>query len=161
MSPTALSELAIFALIAAFVIYRQLVPRPVRGASTMFILPLILAGYGAYSLLVSPPAGAASYLILAGELAISAVAGVTRGFTIRFWVDPSGVPMQRGTWLTLVVWALFIAVRVGAFALVGHALGTPELLLSFGTSLLIQSAVTYLRGQALQQVVGQPEGLYQ
>lgn len=161
MSPTVLSEFAIYAVVAAFVIYRQLVPRPVRGASTMFVLPLILAGYGAYSLLLSPPDGAATYLILAGELAISAVAGVTRGFTIRFWVDSGGVPMQRGTWLTLLVWGLFIAVRVGGFALLGGALGTPELLLSFGISLLIQSTVTYLRGQALPRVVRQPEGLYQ
>lgn len=160
MSPTALSELAIYAVLAIFVIYRQLAPRPVQGASAMFVMPLILAGYGAFSMLQSPPDGAITYLLLAGELAISALAGVIRGFTIRFWVDPGGVLMQRGTWLTLAIWALFIAVRVGGFLLLRGALGTPELLLSFGTSLLVQVAVTFLRGQALQ--VGRlPERLYQ
>ena len=160
MSPVALSEYAVYAVLAVFVIYRQLAPRPVRGAGTMFILPLILAGYGAFSLLQSPPTQDSTYMLLAGELAISAVAGVVRGFTIRFWVEPGGVLMQRGTWLTLLVWAGFIALRIGGFALVGGALGAPELLLSFGVSLLIQAAITFLRAQALQVAGHAPEGLY-
>lgn len=161
MSAAALSEYAVYAVLAVFVIYRQLAPRQVRAAGGLFILPLILAGYGAFSLLQSPPSGDTTYLLIAGELAISAVAGIVRGFTIRFWVDPQGVPMQRGTWLTLVVWALFIVLRVGVFAVAGSALGTPELLLSFGTSLLVQAAVTYVRGQALLQHIGrQPERVY-
>jgi hypothetical protein len=161
MSATALPEFAIYAVLAVFVIYRQLAPRPVQGAGAMFIVPLILAGYGAFSMLQSPPDGAITYLLLAGELALSGLAGVIRGFTIRFWRDPHGVLMQRGTWLTLVIWALFIAMRVAGFVLLRGALGTPELLLSFGTSLLVQVAVTYFRSLALQQTGRRPERLYQ
>ncbi|MBO0706968.1 MAG: hypothetical protein J2P44_01295 [Candidatus Dormibacteraeota bacterium] len=154
MSPAALSQYAIYAAIAVFVIYRQLAPRQVRGAGGTFILPFVLTAYGAYSLLQSPPGAATTYLLLAGELALAAVAGVARGLTIRFWTDRQGVLMQRGTWLTLVIWALFIGIRVATYALAGGALATPALMLSVGASLLVQAGVTYLRSQALLQHPG-------
>lgn len=154
MSPAALSQYAIYAVIAVIVIYRQLAPRQVRGAGGMFLLPLVLTAYGAYALLQSPPGAATTYLLLAGELGLAAIAGVARGLTIRFWTDPQGVLMRRGTWLTLVIWGLFIGIRVGTYALAGGALATPALMLSVGASLLVQAGVTYLRSQALLQPPG-------
>ncbi len=162
MSP-AVFQYAIYGLIALFVIYRQLAPRQAQGSGQTFILPLVLTAYGAYSLLQSPPTGAMPYLLLAGELVLAAVAGVVRGLTIRFWTDQRGVLMQRGTWLTLVVWVLCIGNRVAAYALFGGTLGTPTLMLSIGASLLVQAGVTYLRGQALLQHTAlqpQRQGLY-
>jgi hypothetical protein len=163
MPATTPFEIAIFALVAVFVIYRQLAPRPVQGTGRLFLLPVILAGYGAYSMLKAPPSAGTTYLLTAGELAISALAGLVRGLTIRFWTDRNGVLMRRGTWLTVAVWVAFIALRVGGFALLHGALGTPELMRSFGVTLLVQAAVTYFRGQGLLQGAGisqSPEGLY-
>lgn len=163
MSATELSEVALFGVVALFVIFRQLAPRQVRG-SGMFILPLLLTGYGAYSMLQSPPTAATTYLLTAGELVVAAAAGVLRALTIRFWVDARGNLMQRGTWLTLFIWALFIGLRVGGDVLLRGALSTPELMLAVGASLLVQAAVTYLRAQPLlQRSGGQPQssqGLY-
>lgn len=154
----AVFQYALYALIALFVIYRQLAPRQVVGTGRMFVLPLVLTAYGAYSLLQSPPAGATSYVLLVGELALAAVAGVARALTVRFWTDQRGVLMRRGTWLTLVIWVLFIGIRIGTYALAGGALGTSALMLSVGASLLVQAGVTYLRSQPLLQQAGaQPE----
>ena len=76
-------------------------------------------------------------------------AGVLRALTMRFWVNEGGVAMQRGTALTLVVWIGYIAARIGSFFLFRDASGTSDLLLSVGSSLLVQALVSYLRGQAL------------
>lgn len=158
MSVAALPEYALFGVIAIFVIFRQLVPRRVQGSGQMFILPLVLTGYGAYSMLHSPPTRAETYLLLAGELVVAAVAGVLRALTTRFWVDAQGRLMRRGTWLTLLVWVVFIALRVGGDVLLRGALSTPELMLAVGASLLVQAAVTYQRGQSLlQRTGGQPQ----
>lgn len=158
MNPDALFQYAIYAGIAVFVIYRQLAPRQALGAGMMFILPLALTGYGAYSLLQSPPTAPTTYLLLTGELALAAAAGVARALTIRFWVDGRGVLMQRGSWLTLVIWVLFIGIRMGSYLLAGGALSTPALMLSVGASLLVQAGVTYVRRQALpQQPGGRPQ----
>lgn len=159
----AVFQYALYALLAIFVIYRQLAPRQVRGTGRLFVLPLALTAYGAYSLLQSPPAGATTWVLFVGELALAAVAGVARALTTRFWTNERGVLMQRGTWLTLLIWILFIGIRVGSYALVGGALGTPELMLAVGASLLVQAGVIYLRSQLpLQQAGAEPEqqGLY-
>lgn len=163
MSPAALSQYAIYGLIAAFVIYRQLAPRQARSAGRLFLLPLVITAYGAYSLLQSPPSAPTTYLLLGGELALAAVAGVIRALTVRFWFDQRGVLMQRGTWLTLIVWVLFIGLRVGAYALADSGQGTPELMLSLGASLLVQAGVAAVRSQALLQGADAPSrqpGLY-
>lgn len=163
MSPAALPQYAAYAAIAVFIIYRQLAPRQAQNTGGLFILPVVLTGFGVYAMLQSPPAGGATYLLLTGELALGAVAGVARALTIRFWTDQRGVLMQRGTWLTLVIWVLFIVLRMGSYLLVGGALGTPALTLSVGASLLVQAGVTYLRREALSRhLEPQPQcqGLY-
>ena len=122
----AVTQFAVYALIAAIVIYRQLAPRPAQSTGWLFILPFVLTGYGAYSMLQSPPTAATSYALLSAELVLGAIAGVARGLTIHFWIDQRDVLMQRGTWLTLVIWVLFIGLRIAGYALFGGTLGTPK-----------------------------------
>lgn len=157
MSPESIAQYALYVLIAVFIIYRQLAPRQIRSGGRLAILPVLLTGYGLYSMLQTPPAGGDAYLLLAGQLVISAVAGVVRGLTIKFYVNAEGVPMQRGTWLTIVVWLAYIALRVGSYFVAAGALGTPEILLSIGVTLLVQAGMTYLRGQAMLQSAGQAQ----
>ena len=95
MSSAALWQYAIYALIALFVIYWQLAPTPIRTGGALVLLPLAMTAYGLYTFLQAPPDAAAVYLVLAGELAVSAVAGLVRALTVWFWVDERGVAMQR------------------------------------------------------------------
>lgn len=148
----ALNYLVIAALVV-WVLTRQLQARPVV-VRKLFVLPAILVVLGTSSLNSAASKGGAHFNSsdakwLAIDLAATVVFGVIRGTSVRLYPQ-DGVLWRKGTWVTLLGWALSFAAR-GAIGVLASdhgakAVASSALALSFGASLAVQGAVIYLRG---------------
>ena len=137
----------IVALIARQFRWRVADPR------TILRLPLALLGFGAFTFAQEVFTGMAltahTVVLLVAELALVGLLGTTMGWLMQFRPDGAGWRSRlspRG----LVLWALFVAIRVGIFALAAR-LGAPLLettgaiLLSFGLNRLANALVVRQR----------------
>ncbi|WP_415856781.1 hypothetical protein, partial [Sinomonas sp. G460-2] len=128
MSPDQLVGLAanvvIYVGLIAFVLFRQMSARPVRGIR-LVLLPAALALFGLQQLVRQPlAAGFGGVAVLVVGLVIGLAVGLWRGRTFRVWVD-AGRVMAKGTAMTLVAWAVLIVVRL-PFAFLGFAADRPQ-----------------------------------
>ncbi|WP_345634051.1 hypothetical protein [Rugosimonospora acidiphila] len=141
-------DIAQVILIAAIVIYmiiRRFAGRPLQAKSA--ILPLALTAWGLYQLrddrITALDVG---FLVVSAIIALGA--GAARGATIRLYTR-DGHLWQRYRPVTLAVWVLVIALRIGLSDL-GQANGvtlnsTGTLLATLGASLIAETAVVSLR----------------
>ncbi|MGW3993093.1 hypothetical protein [Amycolatopsis sp. NPDC004772] len=150
-----MSSVLLYAVIAAFVLYK-VVYKQVRGTllsrRTLVVLPLLLTAFGAYlTLKALPGASAAELGLLAADLLLLAGLGVLRSTTTTL-TERDGTTFQKGSAVTIGLWVLTVAVRVGVIAL-GTALGitgpltSASIALSLGLSIAVQNATTYRRIQ--------------
>jgi hypothetical protein len=142
----ALIGLAIFVLIIA----RQFTTRRLT-LTWMFLLPAGLAVYGLSSIQGLDAAGVA---LLGLNSALAAVLGAVRGSTIRVWSTPTGDVFMKGTLLTVIFWAITIAVRIGVYAFERDGGQTIQssgaaLLIPIAITIGVQNVVVYLRSQRL------------
>ena len=153
LSTTNAFNYLVIAALVAWVLTRQLQARPVV-ARKLFVLPVILVvvGVGSLNNAISKNGGhltSRDATWLAVDLAVTVVFGVIRGASVRLYPQ-GGVLWRRGTWVTLVGWALSFAARgaIGVLASDNGAkpVASSALALSFGVSLAVQGAVIYLRG---------------
>ncbi|WP_439384452.1 hypothetical protein [Amycolatopsis lexingtonensis] len=152
--PTAANVL-LYAAIALLVFYR-VGYRQVRGTlldrKSLVTLPLVLTAVGAYLALKALPGTSAGELgLLATDLVVLAGLGVLRSTTTTL-TERDGTTFQKGSAITIGLWALTVAVRIGLVAL-GTALGvagpltSASIALTLGVSIAVQNATTYLRVQ--------------
>ncbi|NBH06229.1 hypothetical protein [Amycolatopsis sp. SID8362] len=152
--PTA-AHVLLYAAIALLVLYR-VVYRQVRGTlldrKSLVTLPLVLVAAGAYLALKALPGTSAGELgLLAADLVVLAGLGVLRSTTTTL-TERDGTTFQKGSAITIGLWALTVAVRLGLVAL-GTALGvagpltSASIALTLGVSIAVQNATTYLRVQ--------------
>ncbi len=152
--PTAANVL-LYAAIAVLVFYR-VVYRQVRGTlldrKSLVTLPLVLTAVGAYlTLKALPGASAGEFGLLAADLVVLAGLGVLRSTTTTL-TERAGTTFQKGSLVTVGLWVLTVAARIGLVAL-GTALGvagpltTASIALTLGVSITVQNATTYLRVQ--------------
>jgi hypothetical membrane protein len=140
------------ALIALFIIYRQLARRQV-AARQLVVVPLVLALLGLYNLDNQPPSTSAAAVAIVASLASAVVFGLARGYTMRVWQE-AGVVLRQGVPLTLVLWVVSIGIRAG-IGVIAHRAGTAEsvtvgeLPLFLGVTLAAQNAVIWMRAEAL------------
>lgn len=157
MSPDQLVGLAanvvIYLGLVAFVLYRQMSARPIRGLG-LVLLPAVLALFGMQQLLDQPlTSGLGGVAVVAVGLVIGLAVGLWRGMTFRVWAD-AGQAMAKGTAMTLVSWAVLIVVRL-PFAFLGFAADRPrgfvvgELLLALAETFATQNAVVWARAHRL------------
>lgn len=158
-SATAVLQILIVVAVLVLVIRRRLTPRPVRGDTRRWRIPLILIAIGAYSVINTTRGAHAVHFtgLDAGYLAIGVLLslglGAMRGVTIKLTESPMGL-MQQYTYRTVALWVLIILVRLGMdvagkSAGVGTAVVGSSILLMFGISLLGESmAVTARTGVA-------------
>lgn len=140
---------AVYGGLIAFILYRQMTAQPLR-ARRLVVLPLVI-GFFAFQQLgrqhLSGGITTLGFLVL--SLVVGALAGLWRGTTFRYWAA-GGTVLVKGTRMTLVAWAVLIAVRL-PFALAGHAADLPqgleigELLLSLAVTFAAQNAVIWMR----------------
>lgn len=138
-------------LVTALVIYmigRRFAGQPV-GARGM-LLPVGLTLYGLVNLnkSVHGQLTTADVVLLAAELVVALVAGLGRGATIKLYLR-DGHLWQRYSLLTLFVWLVLVACRIG-FAAAGHALGadlpaTATVMATFGISIIVETLVVAKR----------------
>lgn len=146
----------LFAVLAValvlFIIYRQLRRQPMEGRR-LVVVPLVLALVGLYSLSNKPPAAGAAVTALVASLVCAVILGLARGASMRVWWEAGSV-LRQGGLLTLALWIVSIAVRIGIGAIakragVAQSVTVGELPLFLGVTLAAQNVVLWTRAQAL------------
>lgn len=147
------ANVAIYLALIAFLFYRQMSAHPLRGRG-LVLLPAALGFFGLQQLgrqsLATNVSGVA--LLVAG-LVIGLAAGLWRGTTFQIW-SVAGRVMVKGTRMTLVTWAVLIAIRL-PFAFFGHPGSNPqgymvaELLLALAVTFAAQNVVIWARAKDL------------
>ena len=149
------ANVLLYAVIAAYVLYK-VVYQQVRGTllnrKTLVMMPLILVAAGVYlAAKALPDASPAELGLLGADLVVLAGLGVLRSTTTTL-TERDGTTFQKGSAVTVGLWLLTIAVRVGLVAL-GTALGvagpltSASIALTLGVSIAVQNATTYSRIQ--------------
>jgi hypothetical protein len=149
------ANVLLYAVIAAYVLYK-VVYKQVRGTlltrRTLVMMPLILVAAGVYlAAKALPGASPAELGLLGADLVVLAGLGVLRSTTTTL-TERDGTTFQKGSAVTVGLWLLTIAVRVGLVAL-GTALGvagpltSASIALTLGVSIAVQNATTYSRIQ--------------
>lgn len=149
------AQILLYLAIAALVIWRVII-RQLRGNTPttrgLMLLPGILIVLGILNCAAPLSKASAGELGLLGiDLVLLIVLGTARATTTRLTVR-NGYAFQKGTTLTLILWLVTIAIRVGV-TLVGDRLGvtgaltSASILLSLGLTVATQNAVVYLRIQ--------------
>jgi len=150
-----LLQVAIAAAVLVWIVAKRFSPRPLRGDSRRWRLPLVLCAIGVYDMASlgrhTPPVHLTgtdlSFLVLGGL--ISAALGLLRGGTIRVY-PLDGQLVQRYAPVTAALWVGTIAIRV-AMDLAAPSFGVDKtvasasLLLMFGVSLLGESLAVAAR----------------
>jgi hypothetical protein len=146
-------NVGIYVALIGFVLYRQMSRLPLNPRR-LVLLPAIIAVFAVQQLSRQPLAfdfGVVAFLV--ASLAVGILAGIWRGTTFRVWADEGGV-MTKGTGLTLVAWAVLLAIRL-PIAYASHAANYPqglvigELLLALATTFAAQNAVIWIRASRL------------
>ena len=152
-SPAVAGEV-VSAAVLIYVLWRQ---RQVRAVQTKLLLPLALAIVGLVSALsdakvhaLSAGQGAVLIALLLGD-AIGL--GVVRAFTVRLW-HADGQTVRQGSWLTVGLWLIGVAVHEGGLA-VAH-IDSSSLLLYVGLTLGAQHIVLYARARGALRPAGGP-----
>src|SRR5579863_2248840 len=128
--------------VLAWILYRQ---RAVRRVPLRFgaQLPVLIAVFGIIQIVDYTDTHDVSGTVLAtvlGSVAVGAgVFGVLRGYTVRLFSGTKGRVLRQGTWLTMLLWLVSVAVHFASFTLV-HALHGPTGVAS--ASLLLYLAVS-------------------
>jgi hypothetical protein len=148
------TELAVGIAVAALLIYRQLVARPV--AASALRLMVILGVIGLVELVAffqKHHGGAWTIAALGGSLVLALVFGVLRAWTTRIWLK-DGVPWTQGNWVTALLWLAAIGAHLGYDALLDHyhgtvGLGDATLVLYLAISLGAQRLIVQHRANRL------------
>lgn len=154
----AINQIADDAIITAGIavlIIRQFIWRSAR-LDRMLRMPVIVIGAGIVYLVIELSAGfawvPADWLIIA-ELGLVAITGTAMGYATHFR-EVNDQLQYRLTWIGVILWAVFVAVRIGNFALASIlganlAAATGLILLSFGINRLAAIAVVRRRALSL------------
>lgn len=148
-----LLEILIGAAVVVYMFARRIAGEPLN-ARRLVVLPAVLTIWGASRLThVHGGLHGVDIAMIGVIVAVSLMLGLVRGATIRVFVR-DGHPWQRYTVVTIGVWVLAIAVRLGA-DWAGHFVGastsalTASLVLAVGVSFLGEAAVVGTRALRL------------
>jgi len=113
-----LNTYLLWAAIALFLIVRQFMSAQIRPR-WLLALPLVMGYFGVQAIVKSPPETALAVTVFLINLVAGVVLGLARGASTKVWQAADGSWMSRGTLLTMVLWIVSIAVRVG-IGFAGH-----------------------------------------
>ena len=149
---------AVLGILIGLLVLVRVIGRQVTGSlvtqKSLVVMPLILLGVGVLSLssaVHGASTGELAYLAL--DCVVLLGAGLARGASIRLTPTEQGL-YQKGTVVTLLLWLLTIALRVGASfasaALWPHStLSRSALALTIGITIGAQNAMIYRRSLAM------------
>jgi len=154
---SAINQIADYVIITvgiAVLIVRQFIWRSAE-LHRMLRLPVLIIGVGIAYLVFEVWGGfawvPADWLVVA-ELGLVAITGTAMGYATHFR-QTGGRLQYRLTWTGIILWAIFVAIRVGDFVLASTlganlADATGLILLSFGVNRLAAVAVVRHRAEA-------------
>jgi hypothetical protein len=147
------ASLVIGLLVLGFVIYRQVIPRPVRSSMRIPLILGVIGAVEAYQFLKGQHISVTIIGELAGSLVLAAVFGLARAATVRLSFR-QGQWWSQGNWLTAILWVVSLAAHLGFDALVsgkhGHeSLGQATILLYLAVTYAMQRLVVQARCQRL------------
>lgn len=163
-------SIAISLVILALLVRRQLRVRPVRESTSFVLLGVLcVLGVAAFAVGVKSvtkyhPLSASTVVLICASFVLAAVFGVLRALTVRVWRDAAGVAMRQGTAVTMVLWAVSIAVHYGMDAWIDHstkvgALGFSTVYLYLAVTFGVQSFVIRRRAAAMVATAAPVQGL--
>jgi hypothetical protein len=154
MNSQTVTELLIGVVVLGLLVYRNLIPRPVRQSNQRLYLVLGVIGLvETVQYLSHHHAGATAVAALAGSLVLAAVFGAIRAATVRVWIK-DGQPWSQGNVLTAGLWVIALAAHLGYDALLSShkalsGLGSATVLLYLVVSLVVQWFVVQSRAAKL------------
>ena len=107
-----LNSYLLWAAIAVVLIVRQFMPAPIRP-TWLLLVPAVMGYFGVRAVVRTPPETTLAVTFFVVNVVAGAALGLARGASTRVWQAADGAWMGRGTPLTLVLWIVSIAVRVG------------------------------------------------
>jgi hypothetical protein len=149
-------------VVVALVLYRQRMVRRVRPRLALR-LPVILGVVGLVELASytgNRHVPAAAVGVLALSFVVGAVVlGAVRAATVRLW-RVEGLVLRQGTWLTIALWLVSIALHYGAQSWITSLHGpggivSASLLLWLGVTYGVQTAVVHRRAEGLLAQAGE------
>jgi hypothetical protein len=159
------TDLVLGVVVLALLIYRQLVPRPIRSSSTRLVLILGVIGVVETVQFLqqhhqSSGTAAVTVAALLGSLVLAVAFGVARAKTVHVWLK-DGVPWSRGNWLTAGLWIVALAAHLGYDALLDqhkstHGLGTATIVLYLAVTFAVQRLIVQQRARRLVPGGGAP-----
>jgi hypothetical protein len=157
--------IALDVLVAAYLLNRQRKIRPVRRVLSLR-LPGVLGVIGLIDLLSYTDSHhhitSGDWLWVLATIAAGAVIlGVVRAFTVKLWTSNNWV-MRQGTWLTIGLWLLSLAVHflggMGAQHAGAGNLEAASFLLYLGVTYGVQNYVVHRRAVPLWNALGPDAG---
>lgn len=148
----AVIDIVIAVAVLVFILYRQV---QVRRTSQRMVLPIVLIIIGVASLAGGSSTSSGKLTgselgILIALLALDAgCLGAVRAWTVRLWRDGQHGVLRQGTWVTVVLWLVGLAIHEG----VDFAAHIPagSTLLYVGVTLLAQQLALQARINRLEQ----------
>lgn len=148
-------EILLYVVIAALVVWR-VVFRQLRGSTLtvrgLLIIPGVLLVLGLENCVRAlPQASGSEIALLAVDLMVLLGLGIARAASTTLGTR-NGYAFQKGTTLTLVLWLVTIAVRIG-FGVLGARTGlagpltSAAIMLSMGLSIGVQNLLVYNRAR--------------
>ena len=150
------TEIVIGAAVVLLLLARQVQKRSVKEDSRPLIF-LILAVVGVFEagqFIKAHPVGSEAILLTVASLALAAVFGVIRAFTVHLWRE-NGQLFRQGNVLTIVLWLVSIGIHFGGDTLIDSSakgLSTSTLLLYLAVTLGVQQVVVRYRATQLSRV---------
>jgi hypothetical protein len=139
-----LSNYLIWAAVAVFFIVRQFMPTAIRTGS-LVLVPLVMACFGVQAVVQTPPETLPAVTVFALDAVAGVVLGLARGASTKVWQSADGTWMRSGTALTLGLWIVSIAARVG-LGFLGHgAVSFNEITFFLALTFGAQNLVVWLR----------------
>ena len=159
------ADLVLGVVVLALLIYRQLVPRPIRSSSTRIVLILGVIGIVETVQFLqhhhqSGSTATVTAAALLGSLVLAVAFGVARAKTVHIWLK-DGVPWSRGNWLTAGLWIVALAAHLGYDALLDqhkstNGLGTATIVLYLAVTFAVQRVIVQQRARRLAPTGGTP-----
>lgn len=140
--------------VLVYLLVRQ---RQVRVLQTRMVLPLVLIVLGLVNVsaaMKSRPLSSGQLAVLVALLAGDAIGlGAVRAVTVRLWRQ-GGVVYRQGTWLTVGLWVVGVAIHEGSL-LAAH-MDSSSLVLYMGATLGAQMVVLTSRAGRSGQLESEP-----
>ena len=144
-------QIVIAVLVVGYILHRRFVGS-VLEARRLLVLPLILAAVGVAGLGDLHALSASGVALLVAGTAVSVVLGLVRGATVRV-ADRDGVVWMRYRGVTVALWVLTIAVKIGLAVVAHGADASSGAVLSLGLGIVAESVVILLRALRLESSV--------